>query len=153
NTDFDMDIRIHGVSLPAMNDMLRTYARVDVVSGVFSFFSEISVKNGRIEGFVKPFFEDIKVYDPAQDKDKGLLRKIWERVVGALAHLFENREKQVATESVIRGPVENPKTSTLQVIGGLVQNAFFNAIIPGLEGRSSLPGPARRRRPARAAYG
>ena len=149
-TDFDMDIRIRGVKLPSMNDMLRAYMNVDVAQGSFSFFSEISVENGQIEGYVKPFFVDIKVYDPAQDKDKGPMRKLWEKIVGVLARLLENKQDEVATESVIAGPVENPRTSTLQIIGGLVQNAFFQAILPGLEGHAGLPGPGdvqgRRRR-------
>jgi hypothetical protein len=33
----------------------------------------------------------------------------------------------------VSGRVENPQTSTLQVIVRLIQNAFFQAILPGFE--------------------
>jgi hypothetical protein len=39
----------------------------------------------------------------------------------------------VATEVDISGPLQNPKSSTLQAILKLVQNAFFKAILPGFD--------------------
>jgi hypothetical protein len=39
----------------------------------------------------------------------------------------------VATETSVTGPVENPKEDTWQILGKLVQNAFFKAILPGFE--------------------
>jgi hypothetical protein len=43
---------------------------------------------------------------------------------------------EVATKSDMSGPVENPQANTWQIIVKLVQNAFFNAILPGFEGRA-----------------
>jgi hypothetical protein len=40
---------------------------------------------------------------------------------------------EVATEAEVSGEVKNPKTSTLQVVIKLIQNAFFKAILPGFE--------------------
>jgi hypothetical protein len=34
------------------------------------------------------------------------------------------------------GPVENPQANALQIIGNLIRNAFFNAILPGFEGKT-----------------
>ena len=39
--------------------------------------------------------------------------------------------QEVATVAPIAGPLENPKASTWQTFIGLVQNAFFKAILPG----------------------
>jgi len=39
----------------------------------------------------------------------------------------------VATVADISGPLDNPKASTLQVIGRLIENAFFRAILPGFQ--------------------
>jgi hypothetical protein len=41
--------------------------------------------------------------------------------------------KEVATEIDISGRLDNPNTSTLQAIVGLIQNAFFKAILPGFD--------------------
>jgi hypothetical protein len=67
--DFDLNVRIENTDMHAMNDLLRAHATFDVSSGVFSVFSELHVKNGRVTGYVKPLFRDLKVYDAAQDEE------------------------------------------------------------------------------------
>jgi hypothetical protein len=39
----------------------------------------------------------------------------------------------VATQATIAGPLDNPQASTWQVLINLIQNAFFQAILPGFE--------------------
>jgi hypothetical protein len=57
-----------------------------------------------------------------------------EDLVGAAAKVLESRESSaVATRTLISGPLDDPRTSTWQVVVRLVQNAFFTAILPGLE--------------------
>ncbi|MEW6441233.1 MAG: DUF748 domain-containing protein [bacterium] len=133
--DFDLDVRIEDTELAAMNDLLRTYGKFDVAGGTFSLYSEVGVKNERITGYVKPFFKDLEVYSPEQEKDKPLLKKAYEGLVGAVGKLLENPPReQVATQVDIGGPVENPKASRLETIAGLIRNAYFKAFLPGLEG-------------------
>jgi len=43
------------------------------------------------------------------------------------------KTQDVATKSSVKGPIESPNTSTWQILTRLVQNAFFKAILPGLE--------------------
>ena len=62
------------------------------------------------------------------------MRKIFEGLIGGVAVLLENRPREeVATKADIGGSVEDPDASTWQVVVKLVQNAFFKAILPGLE--------------------
>lgn len=132
--DFDLDVRIVKTQLRSFNDVLRAYADVDVSKGSFSFFSQLSIKHGRINGYVKPMFNDVKVYDPAQDADKAWTKKVYEAVIGGVADLLKNEERQqIAAESGVTGPVPSPKANTWQIVGTLIQNAFFKAILPGLE--------------------
>lgn len=132
--DFDLDAAIEHTDMTRMNDLLRAYGKFDVVAGDFSFYTQLRVHDGRIEGYVKPLFRDMKVYDKRQDADKSVFRKLYEGLVGGVAHLLENRPNEaVATKADISGPVSNPKSSTLQVIGKLIENAFFRAILPGFD--------------------
>lgn len=132
--DFDLDLAIRGTQLKSMNDMLRAHAKVDVVGGIFSFYSEVRVKDGRIAGYVKPLFKDVDAYDPKQDEQDNIFRKIWEGLVGGIAKLLENEPRdEVATRADISGPVENPDSNSWEIIVRLVQNAFFKAILPGFE--------------------
>lgn len=53
---------------------------------------------------------------------------------GVTALLENDPRDEVATQSDLSGPVDNPKANTWEIIGKLVQNAFFNVILPGFEG-------------------
>ncbi|HRF91438.1 MAG TPA: DUF748 domain-containing protein, partial [Desulfobacter postgatei] len=132
--DFDLYVKIEDTQLKSMNDLLRAYGDFDVTAGIFSFITELHVKNDVITGYVKPFFKDMKVYDKRQDKDKGLFKKMYEMLIGGVANLLENRPREeVATKADISGPVKNPKTSTWQIVIELIRNAFFKAILPSFE--------------------
>lgn len=141
--DFDLNVEIQDTQMTKMNDILRAYGKFDVVAGVFSFYSELRVKNGRIDGYVKPLFRDMDVYDKRQDKDKSIFKKLYEGLVGGVSKLLENTPRdEVATKADISGPVGNPKSNTWEVIVKLIQNAFFRAILPGFE--HSLPAGAKK---------
>jgi hypothetical protein len=130
--DLDLAVAIRGTRLASMNDLLRAYAKVDVVDGTFSFYSELRIAKGKIDGYVKPLFRDVDVYDPEQDANEGFFHKLWERIAGGLAHLLENRPREeVVTVADLAGDVSDPNASNLQVVLNLVENAFFKAILPG----------------------
>lgn len=132
--DLDLYVKITGTQLVSLNDLLRSYGDFDVTAGTFSLVTELHVKNNRVEGYIKPFFKDMKVYDRRQDKNKGFFHRVYEMLVGGIAKLLENRERdQVATKADISGPLKSPKTSTWQVVVELVRNAFFKAILPTFE--------------------
>jgi len=132
--NFDFNIAIEGASLPAMNDLLRSYGKLDVNKGTFSVYSEIKIKDQRIVGYVKPLIKDVDVYSSKQDKKKPVLKKIYEKIVGGLSHVLENKPRdEVATVVDISGPVEDPDASIWETVVRLVSNAFVKAILPGFD--------------------
>ena len=142
--DFNITARLEGASLPSINELLRAYGKFDVVSGTFSVYSEVKVRNGRIEGYVKPLFKDVKVFSPEQDKKKPVLKKLYEKIVGGLSHVLENRPReQVATVADISGTLENPDTGVWPIVVRLVSNAFVKAILPGFEREYEAAGKRR----------
>ena len=131
---FALAASIENTQMRAMNNLLRAHAKIDVVQGFFSVYSEFRVKNGVVRGYVKPLFKDMDVYDARQDKEKGLFQKIYEGLVGGASELLENMPRdEVATKAEISGRLEDPQASTWQVLVNLIQNAFFHAILPGFE--------------------
>ena len=127
-------MKIEHTKMRAMNDLLRAYGNFDVTAGLFSLYSELKVKNGQVEGYVKPLFKDMKVYDARQDNEKTLFRQLYEGLVGGVAKLLENTARdEVATRTDVSGPLENPRSSTWQTVVNLVTNAFFKAFLPGFE--------------------
>ena len=138
--DFELSLRIENTDMRTMNDMLRAYGKFDVSAGNFSLYSELRVKNHRIEGYVKPLFSGLDVYNPEQDRNKSFGRRMYERAVEGVSKLLKNfPRREVATVATIEGPVGDTKANTVQVIVKLIQNAFFKAILPGFEQQTIRP--------------
>jgi hypothetical protein len=132
--NFDVAIRIDDTDMVAMNDLFRAYGNFDVAAGKFSLNTELDIHDQRVDGYFKPFFTDMKVYDRNQDADEGVMHQLYEGLVGGVARLLENPPRDsVATKATITGPIDNPRVGTLQLVLRLIQNAFFRAILPGFE--------------------
>jgi hypothetical protein len=132
--DLDLYVKIEETKLTAMNDLLRAYGNFDVSGGAFSLVTELHIKNDTITGYLKPFFKDMNVYDRRKDKGRGVFHQMYEMMIGGVAQLLKNRSHhEVATKVKISGPVGNPETSTWQIVGQLIKNAFFKAILPSYE--------------------
>jgi hypothetical protein len=136
--DFELHVKVVKTPAKSLNPALRAHSNTDVVAGVFSVFSEMKVKNGKVDGYLKPLYKDVTAYDPEQDKDKGLLTKIFEKTIDVASTVLKNERGEVATKAEVTGPVENPQASTWEVVATLFRNAFFEAVLPGLEGKGKL---------------
>ena len=132
--DFDLHVRLVNARMRSLNDVLRAYRKFDVANGVFSLFTELRVKDGRINGYIKPLFKDVDVYNVDQDRDKEVLQKLYEGIMDDVTATLKNAPRdEVATKAAVSGPVKHPKMSTWEVVAKLIQNAFFKAILPGFE--------------------
>ncbi len=136
--DFTVNVAIENTEMAAMSDLFRSYGDFDVKSGLFSFYSELRIKDNSVNGYVKPMFKDMRVYDRRSAKEKGFFHKLYVRIVGGTSRLLENRSrKEVATEATISGSLDNFRSSTWQVIANLIRNAFISAILPGFDKEAS----------------
>src|ERR1700730_335276 len=131
---FNMNVAIQNTDLPSMNDILRAYGRFDVAAGQFSVFSEVNIKDGGINGYVKPMFANLEVYNYQKDKNTGIQHQARESVIGDASHLFKNSgTQQVATEFDLKGKLTSPGVSTWQAFMQVLHNAFIEAILPGFD--------------------
>jgi hypothetical protein len=132
--DLELKIKIAGTQIRSMNNLLRAYGKFDVVGGLFSCYSEIRLDDGSIRGYVKPLVRRLKVYDSVQDREKNALDKVREGAIEDLSTLLENVPRdEVATKVDVSGRTNRPQTEVVQIVIGLIQNAFFKAILPGFE--------------------
>jgi len=132
--DFDLYLKIGQTQLTAMNNVLRAYGNFDVSAGVFFLVTEMHVRNGRISGYIKPFFKDMKVYDRRKDRGRGFGRQMYQMLIGGVAKLLENRSQQeVTTRMDISGPVGKSENSIWQIVAHFIRSAFFKAILPSFE--------------------
>lgn len=132
--NFSLEVSIEDTEMKPMSDLFRAYGNFAIEKGLFSFYSELKVEGDRIDGYVKPMFEEMEVTDKRTKGEKGIFHKLYIGIVKGLTELLENPQERVATQADISGPIEDPRASTWQIIQRLMQNAFFKSILPGFAG-------------------
>jgi len=131
---FNLKVAMQNADLTAMNDLLRAFGRFDVAAGQISVYSQIAIKNGNIDGYVKPMFANLKVYDYQKEKGTGVLHQAKELAIAGASHVFKNHStEQVATDVDLKGKLTSPDVDTWQALGQVLRNAFVEAIIPGFD--------------------
>jgi hypothetical protein len=86
------------------------------------------------EGYVKPMFANLEVYNYQKDKNTGVLHQAKELAIGGASHLFKNSNThQVASQIDLKGKLTSPDISTWQAISQVLHNAFIEAILPGFD--------------------
>jgi hypothetical protein len=125
--DLDLNLKFERVNMTSLNDFFDAYAHIDVEKGSFNLYSEVAVLDGKVSGYVKPLFNDLKVIDLKKDKDKPL-ELMWESFVGLVAEVFENQSKdQFATRVPLQGKISEVKSPFWPTLWNIFRNAFIQA--------------------------
>jgi hypothetical protein len=126
--DLDMDLRFENVNLNMLNEFFGAYGEVDVKQGHFSLFSEVSVSDGKVTGFVKPMFQDLRVIDVKLDPDKPI-QLAWESMMGFMAQTIrKQKQSQVTTRVDLQGDIASVEASFWPSLWSLFGNAFISAL-------------------------
>jgi hypothetical protein len=132
--DFDLNLRIVDTRLSAMNDLLRAHGKFDVAKGQFTLYTELMVRDGQVQGYIKPLLQGVDVYNRKQDRGKPVLKQVYEGVVGGVSGLLKNQKTDaVATKAKVSGRLDNPDMKTWETLALVIRNAFFQAILPGFD--------------------
>jgi hypothetical protein len=124
--DLDMDLRFENIDMRALNDFFRAYARVDVSAGTFSLYSEMTVAEGILAGYVKPIAQNIKIVDIKEDKNP--VNLLWESMVGVIKNVFKNQpQDQFATKVPLVGDLNDPDVAVWPTVWNVFSNAFVKA--------------------------
>jgi hypothetical protein len=144
SADMDVTAQIEDAALVRLKDLVRAYGGFEIRAGEFSVYSELQMKGGAIEGYVKPLFRGVEIgTDGEAVAEKGLRQRLYEGLVGIGAKVLKNRLRgEVATVVPISGRVDRPEMARWETVGRLLQNAFLRPITPGYEpARSPKGGP------------
>ena len=130
---FHLSLKLDQVNLPALNEILMAYAKVDVGAGTFQLVAEMAGKDGGFQGYVKPFFENLD-FKNLKDEDKGFAAQIWEKMVAGVAHLVKDKSRdQVATRIPFEGKFGDAKVGMFATIMNLFRHGFIKAFNPIVE--------------------
>lgn len=138
---FKLATSITNMDLTALNDFFRAYGAVDVSRGKFAVYLDIAAANERYQGYIKPFFFNMQVFNWRQDKKENPLKMAWEFVVQGITELVRNhRYNQLATRVDLSGTLKKSTSMDLWgTIGRILQNAFLQAMVPRVAPRIALP--------------
>jgi hypothetical protein len=129
---FKLSAELEKVDLVKLNNFLRAYAKLDVSKGEFSLYTEMDAKDGKFDGYVKPFFWHLEIAE-WNSKKENVLELFWKSIVSGITTLLKNQPKdQLATEVPISGDLSNPDVDIWSTVGTLLKNAFVRALIPKL---------------------
>jgi len=130
---FEVDAELNHLNIKQLNSFLKAYASVDAERGKISIDIEVAASKGRFRGYVKPFIDDLQILDWDKE-DEGFLGKVWEGVVEVAGEILEDQDKdRIATRVPLRGSVDDPEADIWSTIGGVLKNAFLEALRRGIE--------------------
>lgn len=131
--DMDLDAKLENADLTAFSNFTNAYGAVDIKSGKLSVYSELAIKESHISGYVKPIATDVSLIDLR--KEGNPVKLAWDAVVAGVVEIFTNHATgEFATKVPIEGNVGNISTDTWTAIGGVLHNAFVQALKKGTDG-------------------
>lgn len=129
--DFQFRLRASDITLRQLNDFASAYGKFDFNAGSGDVVIEAQAENGRLNGYIKPLLRDVEVFDWQQDvenQNKGVLRSVWEALVGAGQTVLKNQPKnQFATRVELRGSVHQQDISAFEAFLQILRNGFVQA--------------------------
>ncbi len=135
---FEVDAKLDHLNLAQLNSFLKAYASIDAERGKLSVDTEFAASKGRFRGYVKPFIDDLQVLDWDKERE-GFFNKVWQGVVEVASEVLEDQDKsRIATRVPFAGSVDDPEADVWSTIGGVLKNAFLEALRRGIEGEINL---------------
>lgn len=130
---FALKTRLDKLQLKQLNTFLKAYVNIDVEKGTLSVYSDLTSRNGKFNGYVKPLIENLDVLDWKNETERPI-EKLWEGLVGGVAEIFENQSKdRLATRVPLRGEFTAPDVGVWRAVLGVLRNAFIEALKHGLD--------------------
>ncbi len=131
---FELVCEVTNVDLVALNPFLLAYGKFDVERGTFGLYASIAAKDGKYEGYFKPFFADLDVFNWQKEKNKNALKIAWQAVVGALTTIFKNHiQDSLATKVPVSGTFDKGQVGVWSAVGNLLRHAFIQALVPRVD--------------------
>lgn len=132
---FELDLSVSRLHLFDLNDFLSAYGSVDAEAGTLGVYAEFAGREGRIEGYVKTLFEGLSIVRFGEiDSPADALEALWEGLVEVAAEVLENQpHDRLATRIPLRGPIGEPGTDLVAIVGNLLRNAFLSALGPAID--------------------
>ncbi|AEV33031.1 protein of unknown function (DUF748) [Owenweeksia hongkongensis DSM 17368] len=136
--DFDFSMEIDKMELTYLKDFTDAYANFTFKEGNLYVSSEVAMKDGKYDGYVKPLINNVSVVD-LDDSTTTFWRKAWEVVVGGVIEVFENQKKdQFATKVPFSGNIKDTDVAIWTTLGNIIRNAFIESFNKNIDSTVNL---------------
>jgi hypothetical protein len=104
--------------------------------------ANVAAADEKFQGYAKPFLFNMTVLSPQKEAHENVFQVLWDLVVAGVSRLLRNQPyNQVATVVPISGEFQKGTAVDLWgTIGGILQNAFIEALSPRFIQPVRLPG-------------
>ena len=144
--DMDLDTKLEGAQLSGFNSFTNACCSLNFKAGDTDVYSELTVKNAQLNGYVKLLVRDLSVDRSAEELNA--LEVIWGNIAAFLIEIFTNQPKdQFATKIPINGSLEDIQTSFWPALGAIFRNAFVQAFKKGTDDEISFGGTKAKAKP------
>ena len=133
---FHLGLRLIGLDVTKLNELTQAYGKFDFKKGWFDLVIEADAKEGRLAGYAKPLFRDLKVFSLTKDiQDKNVFEFFWQALVGTTTSVLKNFPRnQFGTRIPFSGDLSRATSvDILATVGNVLRNAFVRAYLPRLE--------------------
>lgn len=141
--DMDLTVQVEDTALESLSDVARAHGKVAVAAGAFSMYADLRVRDGALDGYVKPVVSGIET---SPQRPESVREKLRDGVLSVAAKVLKNRpRREIVTVMNVSGRIDQPQVRTWPTVRGLLLNAFIRAIDPGFEpdeGRTAKLKPA-----------
>jgi hypothetical protein len=125
--DVDMDLRFENVNLRSLTDFFEAYANMEIQQGEFNMYSEVSVVDGNISGYVKPLFQKLQVLQEKPHEGRAD-QLVWNSMLNFLTEAIENQKRnQFATRVPVAGQISSVDQTFWPALWNIFSTAFVEA--------------------------
>lgn len=137
---FHLAVRLLGLDVTKINDLALAYGKLDFKRGWFDLVLEADSKEGRITGYVKPLFRNLRIFSLTQDlKEDAVLQFFWQALMGGVTSVLKNFPRdQFGTLIPFTGDVSGTTPDILSTVANILRNAFVRAYLPKLQPSPSV---------------
>jgi hypothetical protein len=135
---FESKLTLDKLDVTKLNSFFLGYGPFTFTSGSFSLYGEVSTRDNRIKGYVKPFFENLDVIDPKEKYDSP--KRFFYEVGLAMSNLIlrNSKNKTVATRVDFEGASKGPDIDSWNAFWGSLKNGFVEALQKKLDNTISI---------------
>jgi hypothetical protein len=131
---FELKEKMKNVQLTSFSDFTEAYFKFKIIGGEMELYTEIAAINGAFDGYTKPLLHNLKIETNYKEN-----KNIWHWLIANgtqfITNIFSNHshQKQFATRIPLHGTFKKPTTDVWASIGGILKNAFIQALTPTLD--------------------